>query len=179
MFGSTTAPSGGLFGQSQQQQQPQQQPSTMGSSLFGAKPATQSASLFGSTQQQNTTGSSLFGQPQQSQLLQPQQQQQQNAGPSLFAQSQMQQQSQQQQQPNMSNSLFGSTLRPAPLLNQVQTQSIQQQRDGLPQLRQSSAQAFAGSSVTGQSTHTYLRTTFAGIPNHAQERSRLSSKYGF
>ncbi|KAF2855301.1 hypothetical protein T440DRAFT_208768 [Plenodomus tracheiphilus IPT5] len=133
LFGSTTAPPGGLFGQSQQQ--PQQ------------ANATQSG-LFGSTQQQQQQpqqqgmGSSLFGQ------TQPQQQPQQNAGASLFGQTQQQQQPQQQQS-NMGNSLFGASLQPAPALNNVQAQSVQQQREGLPQLRQSSAQPYAGSSVSG------------------------------
>ncbi|OAL55460.1 nucleoporin Nup44 [Pyrenochaeta sp. DS3sAY3a] len=155
LFGSTSAPPGGLFAQSQQQQQ-QQQPSLFASTAA----APQSSSLFGAPQQTNT-GSSLFGQPQQAQQPQnagaslfgqpQQQQQQQNAGASLFSQPQQQQQQQQpqQQQPNLSNSLFGSSLQPAPLLNQVQAQSIQQQRDGLPQLRQSSSQAYTQSTVNG------------------------------
>lgn len=143
LFGSTTAPAGGLFGQSQQQQQQPQQSSNMGGGLFGSAAPAQNntTSLFGSTQpqQQQTTGSSLFGQPQQ----------QQNAGASLFSQPQQHQQQAQQQQPNMSNSLFGASLQPAPILNSVQAQSIQQQREGLPQLRQSSAQPFAGSTMSG------------------------------
>ena len=155
LFGSTTAPAGGLFGQSQQQQQqPQQQQQTNAtqSGLFGSTAAPQNNSLFGSTQQQQTGGSSLFGQPQQQQQ---QQQQQQNAGSSLFGQPQQQQQQQpQQQQQNLSNSLFGASLQPAPPLNQVQAQAIQQQREGLPQLRQSSSQAFAGSSTSGHSMYT-------------------------
>jgi nuclear pore complex protein Nup54 len=163
LFGSTTAPSGGLFGQSQQQQQPA---NTAQPSLFGGAAAPQSNSLFGSTQQQNTGGSSLFGQPQQQQQQQnaggslfgqpqqqQQQQQQQNAGSSLWGQPQQQQQQQQaqqqQQQPAFNNSIFASSLQPAPALNQSQAQSIQQQRDGLPQLRQSSAQPFAAGSVSG------------------------------
>jgi len=165
LFGSTTAPAGGLFGQSQQQQT--QQPNATGSSLFGSTATPQSNnsnSLFGSAQpQQQNNGSSLFGQPQQqntgsSLFGQPQQQQQQqNAGSSLFGQPQQQgqQQGQQpQQQPNMGNSLFGTSLQPAPILNNVQAQSIQQQREGLPQLRQSSAQPFAGSTITGHSMDT-------------------------
>ncbi|KAF1833131.1 hypothetical protein BDW02DRAFT_570319 [Decorospora gaudefroyi] len=133
LFGSTSAPPGGLFGQSQQQQ-PQQSSATQ-------------PSLFGSTAAQQNNSSSLFGQP-----LQGQQQQQQNAGSSLFGQPQQQQQQQQQpqqQQSNMSNSLFGASLQPAPILNNSQAQSIQQQREGLPQLRQSSAQPFAGSTTQG------------------------------
>lgn len=153
LFGSTTAPPGGLFGQSQQQQPAPQ------SSLFGstANAAPQSGGLFGSAQQ-NTGGSSLFGQPQQQQQQQqgggaslfgqPQQQQQQG-GASLFGQPQQQQAQQQQPQQNFSNSLFGATLNPAPVLNQVQAQSIQQQRDGLPQLRQSAAAPFSGSTMNG------------------------------
>ncbi|KAI4621599.1 hypothetical protein J4E80_003969 [Alternaria sp. BMP 0032] len=167
LFGSTTAPAGGLFGQSQQQQ-PQQANATQ-SSLFGSSTAPQqnnTNSLFGSTQpqqQQQNSGSSLFGQPQQQQQQQQQQnagsslfgqpqQQQQNAGSSLFGQPQQQQQQQQQgqqQQPNMSNSLFGASLQPAPVLNNIQAQSIQQQREGLPQLRQSSAQPFAANTMNG------------------------------
>lgn len=65
LFGSTTAPAGGLFGQSQQQQP---QLNTTQSGLFGsAAAAPQSNSLFGASQQQNTGGASLFGQPQQAQ----------------------------------------------------------------------------------------------------------------
>jgi nuclear pore complex protein Nup54 len=167
LFGSTTAPAGGLFGQSQQQQ-PQQSNATPSGGLFGSSTAPQnnnSNSLFGSTQpqqQQQNSGSSLFGQPQQQQqqqnagssLFGQPQQQQQNAGSSLFGQQQQQQQQQQQgqqQQPNMSNSLFGASLQPAPPLNNVQAQSIQQKREGLPQLRQSSAQPFAGSTMNGHS----------------------------
>ncbi|KAH7089882.1 nucleoporin complex subunit 54-domain-containing protein [Paraphoma chrysanthemicola] len=161
LFGSTTAPAGGLFGQSQQQQpqanasQPSlfgstQQQNTGGTSLFG-QPQQQNtgSSLFGQPQQQQqqqNTGSSLWGQPQQQQ-----QQQQQNAGSSLWGQPQQQQQQQpqQQQQQPFNNSLFGASLQPAPPLNQSQAQSIQQQREGLPQLRQSSAQPYAGASVFG------------------------------
>ncbi|KAF2033452.1 nucleoporin Nup44 [Setomelanomma holmii] len=153
LFGSTTAPAGGLFGQSQQQQpaaqntQPSlfggstQQQNTGGSSLFGQpqQPNTDSG-LFGQSQQQNA-GSSLFGQPAQ-------QPQQQTAGSSLWGQPPQQQQQGQQQQ-SFNNSLFGASLQPAPPLNQSQAQSIQQQREGLPQLRQSSAQPFAGGSVSG------------------------------
>jgi nuclear pore complex protein Nup54 len=161
LFGSTTAPSGGLFGQSQQQQQQPQQSNNTGSGLFGsmAPPQNNTGSLFGSTQpqQQQNTSSGLFVQPQQQQQQQQnttsslfgQPQQQQNAGASLFGQPQQQQQQAQQQQPNMSNSLFGASLQPAPILNSVQAQSIQQQREGLPQLRQSSAQPFAGSTMSG------------------------------
>ncbi|EFQ85519.1 hypothetical protein CFE70_007778 [Pyrenophora teres f. teres 0-1] len=154
LFGNTTAPAGSLFGQSQQQQT-----NATGTGLFGstAAPQNNSNSLFGSTQpQQQNAGSSLFGQPQQRNAgssLFGQPQQQQNAGSSLFGQPQPQQhqQGQQpQQQTNMSNSLFGASLQPAPILNNVQAQSIQQQREGLPQLRQSSAQPFAGSTMAGQ-----------------------------
>ncbi|KAF1363935.1 hypothetical protein EJ07DRAFT_101163 [Lizonia empirigonia] len=100
LFGSTTAPAGGLFGGSLQQ--PQQQANT-GSSSF----------LWGQTQ--------------------PQQQQQQP----------------QQQQQQFSNSLFGNSLQPAPGLNQVQAQSLQQTREGLPQLRQSTSQPYVGASISG------------------------------
>lgn len=150
LFGSTTAPAGGLFGQSQQQQQPA---NTGQSSLFGSTAAApQTNNLFGSSTQQNT-GGGLFGQPQQQQnasamLFNQPQQQQQNAGASLFGQPQQQQQGQQQQQ-QFSNSLFGSSLQPAPPLAQSQAQTLQQQREGLPQLRQSSAQPFAAGSVSG------------------------------
>jgi nuclear pore complex protein Nup54 len=133
LFGSTSAPPGGLFAQPQQQQQ--------ANSLFGStQQQNTTPSLFGQSQQQNT-GSSLFSQPQQ-----------QNAGSSLFGQSQQPQQQQQgqQQQPSFNNSLFGASLQPAPALNQSQTQVIQQQREGLPQLRQSSAQPYA-SSISGHS----------------------------
>ncbi|KAL5114201.1 Nucleoporin nup57 [Pleosporales sp. CAS-2024a] len=167
LFGSTTAPAGGLFGSSQQQPS---QPSLFGAST--AQPQQQTGGLFGGAQQQNTGGSSLFGQPAQQQqntraglfgqsqqqstgggLFGQSQQPQQNTGAGLFGQSQQQQQQQQQgqqqQQPAFNNSLFGASLQPAPPLNQVQAQTIQQQRDGLPQLRQSSAQPFAAGSVNG------------------------------
>lgn len=158
LFGSTTAPAGGLFGQSSQQPQA----NTGQSSLFGSAPPAQNNSLFGNTNQQNTGGSSLFGQPQQtnagSSLFGQPQQQQQNAGPSLWGQPQQQQQQQSQQQPAFTNSLFGTSLQPAPPLSQHQSQVIQQQREGLPQLRQSAAQPYAGGSVNGHSTYLPLRT---------------------
>lgn len=152
LFGSTTAPAGGLFGQSQQPQQ-----LTLGGSIT-SKPPT--AGLFGGSQQQ-TGGTSLFGQSQQQntgaglfggQQQQPQQQQQQNPGASLFGQPQQQQQQSQQQaqqQPTFNNSLFGSSLQPAPSLSASQAQSVQQKREGLPQLRQSLAQPLAASTITG------------------------------
>jgi nuclear pore complex protein Nup54 len=159
LFGSSTAPAGGLFGQSQQQPQQQQQQQPASSGLFGGAPASQSGGLFGAPQQQNAGGSSLFGQPQQQQNAgsslfgQPQQQAQQQQQPSIsnwgMSQQQQPQQGQQQQQPAFNNSLFGASLQPAPLLNQSQAQTIQQQREGLPQLRQSSTQAFAAGSVSG------------------------------
>jgi nuclear pore complex protein Nup54 len=157
LFGSTTAPAGGLFAQPQQQQQ-QQPANTAQPSLFGStQQQNTTPSLFGQSQQQNTAPS-LFGQPQQqnsgpSLFSQPQQQ---NAGSSLFGQTQQPQQQQQgqQQQPSFNNSLFGASLQPAPALNQSQTQVIQQQREGLPQLRQSSAQPYA-SSISGQSRLPY------------------------
>ncbi|EDU46549.1 Nucleoporin Nup44 [Pyrenophora tritici-repentis] len=151
LFGSTTAPASGTFAQSQTNATgtglfgSTAAPQNNSNSLFGSTQPQQSTGLFGQTQQQNA-GSSLFGQPQP-------QQQQQNAGFSLFSQPQQQQQQQgqqQQQQTNMSNSLFGGSFQPAPILNNAQAQSIQQQREGLPQLRQSSAQPFAGSTMAGQ-----------------------------
>ena len=164
LFGSTTAPSGGLFGGALQQPQ---QSNAAGSSLFGASTAApQTGGLFGSIQQpqpqqqQQNAGSSLFGgalgqnQQQQQQQQQPQQQQ----GSSLWGQTQPQQQQQQQQQQQpqqqqqFSNSLFGSSLQPAPGLNPNQAQSLQQTREGLPQLRQSTAQPYAGASISGHRT---------------------------
>jgi nuclear pore complex protein Nup54 len=155
LFGSTTAPSGGLFGGALQQ--PQAQSNTTTPSLFGNSAAnTQAGGLFGSTQQQpqQNAGASLFGGQQQQQQQQPQQQ-----TSSLWGQTQQQQQQQQpqqqqhQQQQQFSNSLFGSSLQPAPGLNPVQAQSIQQTRDGLPQLRQSTAQPYAGASINGHRTY--------------------------
>jgi nuclear pore complex protein Nup54 len=153
LFGSTTAPAGGLFGSSLQQPQ---QSNAAAPSLFGTGTAAPAAGgLFGSTTQQpqqQNAGSSLFG----GALGQNQQQQQQPQAQtsSLWGQAgqaqQPQQQQQQQQQPQQfSNSLFGSSLQPAPGLNPVQAQSLQQTRDGLPQLRQSSAQPYAGASING------------------------------
>ncbi|KAF3003018.1 hypothetical protein E8E13_006270 [Curvularia kusanoi] len=146
LFGSTTAPTGGLFGSSLQQPQ---QSTAAAPSLFGTSTATpQSGGLFGSTQQpQQSTGASLFGGAlgQNQQQQQPQQQQ----GTSLWGQTQTQQQPQQQQpQQQFSNSLFGSSLQPAPSLHPNQAQSLQQTREGLPQLRQSTAQ-HAGASISG------------------------------
>lgn len=163
LFGSTTAPAGGLFGGSLQQ--PQQQANAGSSSLFGnsAAPAPQGGGLFGSTQQQQqpqqNAGSSLFG----GQLGQPQQQQQQQQGSSLWGQNQPQQQQQQQpqqqqQQQQFSNSLFGNSLQPAPGLNQVQAQSLQQTREGLPQLRQSTSQPYTGASISGHRMQTAFCT---------------------
>lgn len=125
LFGSTTGPPGGLFSQSQQQPQ---QANTTQSGLFG--------SIQQQPQQQGlSTG--LFAQSQQ------QQQPQQAASSSLFGSSQ------QQQPSNMGNSLFGASLQPAPALSNLQAQSMQQQREGLPQLRQSSTQPYAASSING------------------------------
>jgi nuclear pore complex protein Nup54 len=159
LFGNTTAPAGGLFGGSLQQPQ---QSNAAAPSLFGtstAAPAT--GGLFGSTTQQppqQNAGTSLFG----GALGQTQQQQQQPQAQtsSLWGQMgqaqqpQQPQQQQQQQQPQshqqqFSNSLFGSSLQPAPGLNPVQAQSLQQTREGLPQLRQSTAQPYAGASING------------------------------
>ena len=158
LFGSTTAPPGGLFGQSQSQ--PTQQQNT--GNLFGASQPTQqpnTGNLFGASQPANTganTGGGLFGGAQQ-------QQQQQQAG-SLFGQSQQQPQQQQQstgglfgqtqqqqQQPNPSNSLFGGRLQPAPSLTAAQAQQLQQSQQGLPQLRQSTKESWASGSLSGHS----------------------------
>lgn len=129
LFGNTSAPAGGLFGQSQQQ-------------TTTSQPA---PNLFGSTAapQQNTGG--LFGASQS----QPHPQSQNTGG--LFSQSQQPQQQQQQPQPNLNNSLFGGRLQPAPSLNAVQAQQLQNSQQGLPQLRQSSNTPFASSFVNGQS----------------------------
>jgi nuclear pore complex protein Nup54 len=131
LFGSTTAPAGGLFGQQQQQQQPAptQQPT---SSLFGSTAAPQQQ------QQQQNTGSSLFGQVPS------------NQGSTLFGASQQQQQQQPQSQ-NPANSIFGGRLYPAPQLPQHQAQQLHQSQNGLPQLRQSTNSPFASTLVQGQS----------------------------
>ncbi|KAF2633442.1 hypothetical protein BU25DRAFT_405334 [Macroventuria anomochaeta] len=149
LFGSTTAPAGGLFGGSLQQPQ---QSTAAAPSLFGTSTAApQTGGLFGSTQQQpqQNTVSNLFG----GQLGQPQQQQQQSQQQTSSqwgqTQNQQQQQQQPQQQQQFGNSLFGSSLQPAPGLNPIQAQSLQQTRDGLPQLRQSTAQPYAGASISG------------------------------
>ncbi|KAJ8109289.1 hypothetical protein OPT61_g7571 [Boeremia exigua] len=147
LFGSTTAPAGGLFGGSLQQPQ---QSNAAAPSLFGNSMAPpQTGGLFGSVQQQpqQNAGSGMFG----GGLGQNQQQQpQQQPSSSLWGQSQTQQQQHPQQQPQQfSNSLFGSSLQPAPGLNQAQAQSLQHNRDGLPQLRQSTAQHFSGTSMNG------------------------------
>lgn len=157
LFGSTAAPPGGLFGQSQSQPTQQQntgnlfgasQPANTGANtgggLFTPQPTntnTGGSSLFGGTQQQQQPGG-LFGQSQQ----QPQQQQQSTGG--LFGQSQQQQQ---QQQPNPSNSLFGGRLQPAPSLSAAQAQQLQQSQQGLPQLRQSTKDSWASGSLSGHS----------------------------
>lgn len=155
LFGSTTAPAGGLFGGALQQPQ---QSTAAAPSLFGTSTATQqTGGLFSSTQQQpqQNAGNSLFGgalgQNQQQQQPQPQQ----NTG--LWGQTQnqqVQQQQPQQQQQQFSNSLFGSSLQPAPGLNPSQAQSLQQTREGLPQLRQSTAQPYAGASISGHRMYT-------------------------
>ncbi|KAF2878304.1 nucleoporin complex subunit 54-domain-containing protein [Massariosphaeria phaeospora] len=155
LFGSTTAPPGGLFSQSQQ---PAAQSTT---GLFGASAAPQqNTGLFGSSQVQNQ-GSNIFNQPQQQSqgsniFNQPQQQnqgsnlfnqpQQQNQGSNMFNQPQQQQ----QQQPQMNNSIFGGMLQPTPALNQVQAQQLQQSQTVLPQLRQSLQAPFASTSMTAQ-----------------------------
>ncbi|KAF2640501.1 hypothetical protein P280DRAFT_451246 [Massarina eburnea CBS 473.64] len=134
LFGSTTAPPGGLFGQSQQQP-------------ASSAPAT--GGLFGATntaapQQQNTGGmfsasqnnapSGIFGGAQQ------------NQPGGMFAQSQQQNQ---QQQPSLNNSLFGGLLQPAPTLTQNQIQQLQQSQQGLPNLRQSTKDPWANASFSG------------------------------
>jgi hypothetical protein len=141
LFGSTTAPAGGLFGSTQQQ--PAQQPAT---SLFSQPQQQQqnNSSLFNQPQQQQQNNSSLFNQPQQ---------QQQNSS-SLFNQPQQQQQQQQQyqqQQQGMNNSIFGGRLQPAPSLNASQQQSMQQSQLGLPQLRQTVNSPYPNTSISGQS----------------------------
>lgn len=89
LFGSTTGPAGGLFGQSTAQpQQQQQQQNTQGSSLFGGAQQNQGSTLFGASQAQ---------QPQQQQ----QQQQPQN---SIFGTSFQPSATQQQQQPQQQQS---------------------------------------------------------------------------
>jgi nuclear pore complex protein Nup54 len=67
LFGSTTAPAGGLFGQSQQQNAPAQQPN-QGSTLFGSSQQNSGSTLFGASQQQQqqqqpqqSFNNSLFG----------------------------------------------------------------------------------------------------------------------
>jgi nuclear pore complex protein Nup54 len=147
LFGSTTAPAGGLFGNSQQPAQP-------AGGLFGGSTAS------GQQQPQNT----LFGattQPQQ------QQQQQQTGSGGLFASSQnntgsggglfgqSQQIPQQPQQQNFNNSLFGGMMLPVPTLNPQQAQAVQQAQHGLPQLRQSAQQPFKPAFLPGQSTYSH------------------------
>ncbi|KAF3032765.1 hypothetical protein E8E12_003658 [Didymella heteroderae] len=157
LFGSTTAPAGGLFGGSLQQPQ---QSNAAAPSLFGASTAASATGgLFGSTTQQpqqQNAGTSLFsgalGQPQPQQQQQPQAQTSSlwgQMGQAQQSQQQQQQPQQQQQQQQFSNSLFGSSLQPAPGLNPIQAQSLQQTREGLPQLRQSTAQPYAGASING------------------------------
>ncbi|KAF2660141.1 hypothetical protein K491DRAFT_754766 [Lophiostoma macrostomum CBS 122681] len=125
LFGSTAAPAGGLFGTQQQQTAPTQQPAP---------------SLFGSTAApQQNTGSSLFGQVPS------------NQGSTLFGASQQQQQQQQQaQSQNLTNSVFGGRLNPAPQLPQLQQQQLRQSQNSLPQLRQSTNSAFASTPAQGQ-----------------------------
>ncbi|KAL5404819.1 hypothetical protein PMIN03_008879 [Paraphaeosphaeria minitans] len=128
LFGSTTAPPGGLFGSSQNQnQQQQQQPS-----LFAGSTA---------NNQQNANTNSLFGGLNQSQ----QQNTQQNAGGSMFGGGL----GQSQQQQNMGSSVMGGLVRPAPSLDPNQQQQIQQQQQAIPQLRQSVHDRFASASLNG------------------------------
>jgi hypothetical protein len=116
LFGSSTAPSGGLFGSTNQPQQ--------SGSLFGSTQASQpqqGGSIFSSTlgapsQQGNAGG---FGSSQQSQ------------GASLFKPAPAFSNPPQQQQ--QQSSIFGGNLMPAPSLGSVLGSSQQQ----LPQLRQS------------------------------------------
>jgi nuclear pore complex protein Nup54 len=118
LFGSSTAPSGGLFGSTNQPQQ--------SGSLFGSTQASQpqqGGSIFGSTlgapsQQGNAGG---FGSSQQ------------NQGGSLFRPAPAFSNPPQQQQQQQQSSIFGGNLMPAPSLGSVLGSSQQQ----LPQLRQS------------------------------------------
>ncbi|OCL07184.1 hypothetical protein AOQ84DRAFT_365181 [Glonium stellatum] len=116
LFGSSTAPSGGLFASTNQPQQ--------SGSLFGSTQAPQpqqGTSMFGPTlgvgSQQSNTGS--FGSSQQ------------NQGANLFKPAPAFSNPTQQQQ--HSSSIFGGNLMPAPSLGSVLGSSQQQ----LPQLRQS------------------------------------------
>ncbi|KAF9731822.1 hypothetical protein PMIN06_007794 [Paraphaeosphaeria minitans] len=127
LFGSTTAPPGGLFGSSQNQNQQQQQPS-----LFAGSTA---------NNQQNANTNSLFGGLNQSQ----QQNTQQNAGGSMFGGGL----GQSQQQQNMGSSVMGGLVCPAPSLDPNQQQQIQQQQQAIPQLRQSVHDRFASASLNG------------------------------
>jgi nuclear pore complex protein Nup54 len=126
LFGSTTAPSGGLLSQPQQQNASQNTGGLFGST--NAAPQQSTGGLFGSTQQQNT-GSSLFGASQQ----------------------QQQQQQPLQQSINMNNSIFGGKLQPAPSLPAPQAQQLHQSQSSLPQLRQTANAPFASTLVSGQS----------------------------
>ncbi|KAK3216680.1 hypothetical protein GRF29_1g639429 [Pseudopithomyces chartarum] len=129
MFGSTTTPAGGAFGNSQNQTQ---QPS-----LFGASAA--------NTQQNNNAGGGFggFGQSQQNN----------NAGGAFgggFGQSQQfSQQQQQQQQNNMNVSVMGGLVRAAPSLDPSRVQQLQQQQQALPKLRQSVADKFTNTYIDG------------------------------
>ncbi|KAF2734030.1 hypothetical protein EJ04DRAFT_437929 [Polyplosphaeria fusca] len=149
LFGSTTAPPGGLFAQSQQQQQQQQpqpqQNATSGPSLFGAT-ATTGGNTGGLFNQQQNMGSTVFNNnpPQGQGVFGSSQQQQQQA----LLQQQQQQQSQQQQ--TMANSLFGGRLMPAPSLTAQQQQSVLQQREGLPQLRHTAGAPLASGYMAGE-----------------------------
>lgn len=133
MFGSTTTPAGGAFGNSQNQTQ---QPS-----LFGASAA--------NTQQNNNAGGGFggFGQSQQNN----------NAGGAFgggFGQSQQfSQQQQQQQQNNMNVSVMGGLVRAAPSLDPSRVQQLQQQQQALPKLRQSVADKFTNTYIDGTSTY--------------------------
>ncbi|KAI5969625.1 NUP49 [Candida margitis] len=96
-----SAPSGGLFGQSNAQQQPQQQQQNTSGGLFGSKPAgSTNGGLFGQSSTSGTSGG-LFGQSNQQQ-----QQQQPSQSGGLFGNIQNQQQ---QQQPSSGNGLFGQS----------------------------------------------------------------------
>ena len=130
MFGSTTTPAGGVFGNSQNQTQ---QPS-----LFGAS---------ANTQQNNNAGGGFggFGQSQQNN----------NAGGAFgggFGQSQQFSQ-QQQQQNNMNASVMGGLVRAAPSLDPSRVQQLQQQQQALPKLRQSVADKFTNTYIDGTSTY--------------------------
>ncbi|KAJ4289758.1 Nucleoporin nup57 [Kalmusia sp. IMI 367209] len=103
----------------------------------GAAPQQTTSGLFGNS---TANTGSLFNGAQQ------QQNAQQNTG-GLFSQSQQQQQ--QQQQPNLTNSIMGGFVRPAPTLNTTQQQQVMHQQQALPKLRQTANDRFASASLSG------------------------------